>query len=226
MRKVLGLLLAGGMLVGAVAAAHAATPVKVFTDAAGDAGNQDSGVPGFDQVGFDLVGGSIVKNGANLDFTVTEAAMPPNGALPEGFRFLWDFGVNGTEYRVTVKSADIGKPNPVNQEDTDRVGKVDPTGFYRLEGKCSSDATLPVTMINCHTLGYLTGKFDAASKSFTFSVPMAAVGAKTGSLITAGAGDGAQICSICWVTHAGERSLNTSIIDSAAQSVSYKVPRK
>src|SRR3712207_4974597 len=69
-----------------------------------------------------------ILNKTNLDFTVTHADMPPTGSLPEGFRFMWAFAVNGENYRVTAKSAEIGKPNPVDQSGVDQIGKVHPSG--------------------------------------------------------------------------------------------------
>ncbi|HWL65413.1 MAG TPA: hypothetical protein VNP73_05505 [Actinomycetota bacterium] len=224
MRKLLAIALTGGLLVGMLVPAQA-KPAQVFEDIAGDAGNQDSGVPGFDQLGFDLIGGTIERKGANLDFTVLHAAMPPVNQPPEKVRFMWGFAVDGTSYRVTVKSADVGKPNPVAQSDTDRIGKVDPQGFFRLEGDCGSQVVGALQAVHCPTIGYLTGAFDAAAKTISFSVPLKLIKAKPGSVISGGGGDAVSICAICWTTHVGERSLNTTNIDSAAQSGTYKIPK-
>ena len=224
MKKITTLLLALGLVFGA-GAAHAgkAKPVQVWEDAAGDAGNQDSGVPGVDQAGFDLATGSINKVGSNLEFTVTHHAMPPTGTAPEAFRFLWNIMVDGEAYRFTVKSADIGKPDVAGGSGQERVGRVDAQGHFRLEGECVTDSTLPVGFINCPPVAYLDGSWDPANKSFTIVLPLKTVKAKTGSVISFGGS--ANICGICWVTHYAERSLNTTIIDSAGQLVSYKVPK-
>lgn len=223
MKKTLALLLASGLLLGVVAQAGAAPkPVNVFEDPAGDAdAGQGLGqsLPG----GWDLLGGAIAKNGADLEFTVTHADMPPIGSVPEVSRFLWNFTVNGTPYRLTVKSADIGKPDVVGGQTTDRVGQVDVAGHFRLEGECVTDASLPLQRVNCPPLAYLEGSFDPASMSFTVIVPMKEVKAKPGSKIGPGV---ENICTICWVTHVAERSLNNTIIDSAAQSIIYKIPKK
>ena len=225
MKKITTLLLALGLVFGA-GAAHAgkAKPLQVWEDAAGDAGNADSGVPGVDQAGFDLAAGTINKVGKNLEFTVTHHAMPASGSAPEAFRFLWNIMVDGDPYRFTVKSVDVGKPDVVGGgTGTERVGRVDTAGHFRLEGECITDSSLPVGMINCPVVGYLDGTWDAANKSFTIVLPMKTVKAKTGSVISFGGS--ANICGICWVTHYAERSLNTTIIDSAGQLVSYKVPK-
>jgi hypothetical protein len=79
--------------------------------------------------------------------------------------------------------------------------------------------------INCSTLGYLKGAWDPGKASFSVQVPMKLVKAKAGSKVAPGSGDVIAICSICWVTHAAERSLNSTIIDGAAQTKVYKVPR-
>ena len=225
MRKIVNLLLAGALVLGVVGAAQAGAPTKVWEDPAGDADNaQGTGasIPG----GFDLAEGSITKNGANLEFTATHADMLPAGSAPEAFRFLWAFSVNGKNYRLTVKSVDIGKPDALAGQTSERVGRVDATGHFRLEDECVRDSTLPVGFINCPPLEYLEGKWDPASKSFTVIVPMKSVGAKTGSVIAGGTGETASLCQVCWITHYAERSLNTTVIDSAAMAGAYKVPKK
>ena len=222
MRKALALTLALGLLTGAMASAGAAPkPVTVWEDASGDAtlgGQTPQSLPG----GWDLTGATIVKSGANLEFTVTHADMPPVGSLPEASRFLWNISVNGTPYRLTVKSADIGKPDVVGGQTSDRIGRADTAGHFRLEGECAQTPTPAITIINCPPLEYLEGSFDPAGKSFTVIVPLKSIKAKTGSVITQGQD---QICMICWVSHLAERSHSDTIIDTAVQTVSYKVPK-
>ena len=227
MRRLCALLATAAITFALIGPAHAGKPKAVFEDAAGDAGNQDSGVPGADQAGFDLTGGSIAKVGKNLEFTISVAAMPPTGALPEGFRFLWHFNVDGEEYRFTIKSQDIGKPDPVAQTGTERVGRVDMNGQFRLE-QCTIEETPAIQLSQCSAIEYLDGAFDPAAATFTAILPMSLVKAKTGSVITGGTGGASGTgCQICWVPHYAERSLTPhTIIDSAAQSVTYKVPKK
>lgn len=223
MKKALAVVLAAGLLTGLLGTANAAPkPVKVFEDPAGDADvaqGLGQSLPG----GWDLIGGTIAKNGANLEFTVSHADMPPIGTLPEMSRFLWNFTVNGKPYRLTVKSADIGKPDAVGGQTTERVGRADVQGHFRLEGECVTDASLPLNRVNCPPLEYLAGSFDPAAMTFTVVVPMKSVGAKPGSLIAPG---GDNICIVCWVTHVAERSLDNTVIDEAALTGTYKVPKK
>jgi hypothetical protein len=227
MRRIITLALTGCLMWAVAGAASAAKPVTVFQDATGDAGNQDSGVPGADQGGFDLVSGTITKAGSNLEFQVTSAAMPQTGALPEGFRLLWHINVDGEEYRFTVKSADIGKPDAIAQEGTDRIGQVDTDGVFRLE-QCSENPTPAITLVNCKVIAMLDGAFDATAKTITWSLPMKTVKAKTGSLISGGTtASASSACQICWVPHYAERSLTPyTIIDSASMTATYKVPKK
>lgn len=226
MRKLMsliGLIAAVSLLAGS---ASASAPTKVWEDGTGDA-DAGQGVGASLPGGLDLVEGSIARNKKNLEFTATMAdAFPGFGSVPEGVRFLWAFTVDGKNYRLTVKSADIGKPDVPAGQTSERVGRVDTAGHFRLEDECARDSTLPVGMINCPPLEYLEGTFDAASNSFTVVVPMKSIGAKPKSLIAGGAGETASLCQICWISHYAERSLNTTVIDSAAMAAGYKVPKK
>lgn len=218
--KKMALALASLMLVGVIGAAQA-KPVTLWEDVPGDAtmGQAPTSVP----AGFDLVSGAIEKKGADLLFTVTHADMLPIGSGPEAARFIWNFAVDGEPYRFTVKSVDIGKPDVPGGQTTERVGRVDVAGHFRLEGECVT-VTTGIGFINCPPLEYLSGSFDPAAKAFTIILPLASVKAKAGSIIAPG---GDQTCIICWVSHIAERSLSpTTIIDSAFQLVSYKVPKK
>jgi len=227
MKKLFALVLTGSLAFGIAGQALAGKPVQVFEDPAGDAGNDATGaIPGFEQFGFDLTKGEITKVGKNLEFTVTMAAMPQTGSLPEGARFIWHFNSGGEEYRFTIKSQDIGKPDVIAQQGAERIGRVDTAGHFRLE-QCSTDTTLPVTLSQCAAVAYLDGKFDPASKSFTAIVPMTDIKAKTGTLISAGTGAASASCPICWVAHYAERSLTpTTVFDATNQAVVYKVPKK
>jgi hypothetical protein len=230
MKKLISILVAGGLVGSMLGIANAAAtkPVTVFTDAAGDAGNQDSGVPGTDQAGFDLVSGSIVRKGANLEFVVTEAGMPPNGALPEGFRFMWHFSVGGKEFRFSAKSADIGKPDPLSGPNgQERVGQVWLDGVFRLESWVEGATVAVLSTPTYNDLGYLDGKFDPTAKTITVELPMKLVKAKPGQIVAGGTGAAASTaCQICWVPQYAERSLTPhTVIDSAAMSTTYKIPK-
>jgi hypothetical protein len=222
MKKLFSVLLAGGLLFGVVAAASAA-PKVVFTDPSGDAtleAQAPANIPG----GWDITEGAIERKGANLEFTVTHGDMPPVGSMPEATRFLWNFNVGKTPFRLTVKSADLGKPDPFTQTGAERVGSVDVDGHFRLETDCATDpgVGVGVQFVNCPVVGYYDGAFDPATMSFTAVIPMKDLKAKPGAKIVGGA---SNICIICWVSHYAERSLDATIIDSAVQTTVYKVPR-
>jgi hypothetical protein len=224
--KRIAIALSSLLVVALLGPANAAAPTKLWEDPAGDADNAQGlgqSIPG----GFDLVSGEITRTGANLDFTVTMADMPPVGSIPEGFRFLWAFSVNNkVTYRITAKTADIGKPDALGGETDERVGQVDPTGHFRLEGDCKAGETVGVLQpINCKPLAYVEGAFDPATSSLTVTIPMKLLKAKVGSLIGPGAGDATAICAAaaCWVSHAAERSHSDTLIDIAFQELSYKI---
>ncbi|HVL63872.1 MAG TPA: hypothetical protein VM573_01740 [Actinomycetota bacterium] len=230
MRRLIALGAAAALLAAAPAAtaAKAPKPAMVFEDPADDAGNQGTALPGASEGGFDLIKGEIVKKGKNLEFVVTHKTMPSTGTLPEGFRFLWHFTVDGEDYRFTAKSADIGKPDVLAQSGTDRIGQVDTDGHFRLEQCVDEPLPAVLTLINCRPVEYLEGSFDPDAASFTIVLPLALVKAKKGTSIGgAASGAAASGCQICWVPHYAERSLTPhTIIDAAAMSVVYKVPKK
>lgn len=224
MKKIAAVLLAGGMLVGVLGPAGA-KPKPMWEDASGDA-DAGQGAGASIPAGLDLIGGGIEVKGKDLVFSVTHADMPPAGSLPEAARFLWAFAVDGKGYRWTFKSVDIGKPDVAGGQTDERVGRVDAQGHFRLESDCAVEPVGSVNAINCKPVGYYTGTIDAASATVTMSVPLADIGAKPGSVISAAGGNEVQICSICWVSHVAERSLNSTIIDTATWASTYKLPKK
>ncbi|MDQ3646477.1 MAG: hypothetical protein M3345_06010 [Actinomycetota bacterium] len=225
MRKIL-LALTACAVVATLAGATSAAPATLWKDDAGDATVADQ-TPDLGGFGFDLASGQIEKKGADLVFTVTHTAMPASGTLPEGFRFLWAFSVNKVGYRITAKSADIGKPDVLNGQTTERVGRVDAQGHFRLEGECKADEPVGVIQpINCKPLAYVTGTFDPAAKSFSVVIPMKLIKAKPGAVVGPGVGDEIAICTVCWITHTAERSREDTAIDSAIFSSTWKIPRK
>ena len=228
MKRLFAIILAGGLLAGVIGTAEAAKlkQTKVFEDVAGDSGNaeQAQAIPGFDQLGLDLVGGSIATVGKNLRFTVTTAAMPANGFFPEGVRLLWNLNVGGTEYKFTVKSFDIGKPDVVaGGVGQERIGKVYANGVVRLE-ECKEES-VGITLVQCIASLYTEPKFDPAAKTITWEIPLTAVKAKKGTPIAAGtSGHAGTNCPVCFIAHYAERSLSpNTTIDAATISGIHKV---
>ncbi len=219
-------LLAAGALVWSLAGPASAKPFQAWEDASSDAGNQDSAAPGAAEAGFDLTGGSIDKVGKDLVFTVQHASMPASNQPGEAFRFLWHFDVGGKQYRFTVKTLDVGKPDAVAGTGTERVGQVYAQGVARLE-EGYVDASLPLQLSQFEVLEYYEVAFDAAEGTMTWKMPPAALKLKPGSKILPGSGGSTGTgCQICWIPHYAERSLTPqTIIDSAFQSKTYKVPK-
>lgn len=224
MKKTAALLLAGGLLIGVLGPAGA-KPKTMWEDDAGDA-DAGQGLGASVPVGVDLTAGAIELKGKDLVFSVTHADMPPSGSLPEVARFLWAFAVDGKGYRWTFKSADIGKPDVLAGQTDERVGRADVQGHFRLESDCASEVVGALNAINCDPVGYYEGTIDAASATVTMIVPLKDIGAKPGSVIGPAAGNEIAICTICWVSHLAERSLDATIIDSAIMTETYKLPRK
>ena len=230
MRKLMALLLVAGISALPIAGAHAATkaPAPLWTDPAGDAGNDTAGpLPAVDQAGVDLVSGSVTAAKGNITFSVTDAAMPATGSIPEFARLIWGFSIDGHEYRWTVKSQDIGKPDVVGGgTGTDRIGKVYTDGEFRLED-CVDLPTAAITLVQCNPILYADGKFDPATKTISWVLPEKTVKAHAGSVIAPGtAGAAATNCVICWVPHYAERSLTPStIFDSATWGTTYTIKK-
>jgi hypothetical protein len=225
MKKALALVLASGLLFGVVGAASAAQkPVVMFEDPAGDADNAQGlgqSVPG----GFDLTGGTLGVKGKNLEFVVSHVDMPPTGSGPEAFRLMYHFGVGSEQYRFTVKSVDVGKPDVVaGGVGQERIGQVY-QGVARLEQCTEEPAPAVLTLVQCATSVYATALFDSAAGTVTWEIPLGSVKAKKGTLIVGGtSGAAATSCQVCWVPHYAERSLTPqTIIDSAGITGSFKV---
>lgn len=225
MKRAIGILISAACLAASMTSPAGAKLPPMWEDPTGDTEFNGGATPGLDQGGFDLTGGYLVAQGKDLQFSVTHSAMPPNGSLPEGFRFLWAFSVGKVSYRITAKTADLGKPDAVGGTGSDRVGKVDAMGHFRLEGQCEDVDMTAFRAINCQQLAYLEGSFDPASKTLTVLVPMNVIKAKPGTVIGPGGGSEIAICMICWVSHAAERSHQYTVMDYAFMTKTYKIPK-
>lgn len=225
MRRLAALVGVGILFFGIVGQAGASRPRVVLLDAIGDAGNQDSALPQFDTAGFDIVKGTVARRNRALQFRLVHAAMPENGTPAEAFRVLWHLDVDGVEYRLTMKSGDIGKPDAVAQTGTERTGEISTEGHFRLERCSEGDDVGTVTLVNCTAVEYLGGAFDPTTRSVTTQVPLRAIKARAGSVVSQGSGGAADTCPVCWVSHFAERSLTpATVIDSAVMSRRYVVP--
>lgn len=232
MKRLLTLVLVGGLVLGLVGTANAGKSHVLFEDPVGDTGLGfgpavgDHPLPGIDQGGFDLVSGEIARAGKALEFKVTSASMPPTGSLPEGAKFLWHFVVNGKRFRLMIKSQDVGKPNLVTQQGTERIGRVDLEGHFRLErcGLVFEVAGL-VEQGSCDVLGYEDGYFDPAAKSFSATIPLKHIGATTGSVIQADE-ELDWDCPICWANQTAETGVVVTVFDSTDPFAEYRVPSK
>ena len=224
MRKIFAILLAGGMIAGLMGSAHAAkAPAVLFEDPAADANNGGQ-LPASAPGGFDMTQGTVAVKGKDLEFVVHHADMPPVGSMPEAARLLYHIGSGSEQYRFTVKSFDIGKPDVVaGGVGQERIGQVY-QGVARLE-QCSEVAAPNLTLVQCVTSVYAKATFDPAAKTVTWAVPLTALKAKKGTIISGGTSGAASTnCQVCWVPHYAERSLTPhTILDSAAITTTYKI---
>lgn len=215
--------------------AHSAAPkvTTVFTDPANDAGlnpnNNATAIPLMTAGGLDLVKGTVARKGNDLVYSVVLSTSMQNfTSFPEFARLIWQQTVyKGAEYRFTVKSFDIGKPDPVQRDGTDRIGKVYDKGLFRLEQCGDPDTTLPVSFSQCKAIAYLKGSFNAATKTITWTMPLSLIKAKTGTKIMMGTGTlNDTSCDICFIAHYAERSLSPhTVIDNAPTAFKYIVPK-
>ena len=222
MRKTLVSLAATAALVCPLSPGHASPRASLWEDPQGDVAVAGTAVPNATAAGVDLVGGEIARAGPNLEFVV-HVLMEVPWTLPEGSRFMWHFDVGGQTYRLVGKSMHVGKPAEVAGGDAND-GNIETGGHYRLE-RCDS----PVEPLGrCSSVSYGSGPlFDPETDTFTFQVPLVDVGAKTGSVTSGGTGGSSPHgCQICWVLEAAERSPSETILDSATQTTSYRVPKK
>jgi hypothetical protein len=230
--KLAMLVIAGSLVLGLAGDVSAGKATQVFEDPIGDAGIEGgtavgkNPIPGFDRAGFDLVSGEIVRKGSDLEFKVTSAAMPPTGSLPEGATFLWRFEVDGQRFRFTIKSQDVGKPDPLAQEGIDRLGRLDLEGHFRLE-KCRLDGEVAgIGVTRCKLIAFEDGSFDPATKSFAVTIPLGDLEASAGSVIGVDTA-GSPRCQPCWITHLAERTSPPGfILDGTENPISYRIPKR
>jgi hypothetical protein len=157
---------------------------------------------------------------------------PGTGSAGEGFRLVWGIGVDGTQYEMTVKSFDIGKPDVIasamgqDPNGEERVGTVY-QGVARFE-ECGT-ISAGINWSQCTALGYYEATFDPATATVTWTIPLEIMGAKKGTEVVGGSGGRASTgCQICWVAHYAERSLTSAstghtIVDAATQTATFKV---
>ena len=186
----LGAVLVGGLVAGpATTAFGAPKPTAVGTDPSGDWGaNHDAALsPIGNALGMDLVGAEIgMADAKTVNFVIKLNNLPPSGGFPEIPRYTWNFSVDGEHLELDGKFTNFSR------------GTCDPTAGscppprnpglqpFFLRGKCSPLETPAITFTACEELEAIQAKFDAAAKTITIPVSVAALGAKKGSKIAPG----------------------------------------
>jgi len=142
---------------------------------------------------------------------VTDLQVPPPNEI---IRFLWDFKVDGTTFRLQAKSSDIASTMLAD----DPVGALERlTGAFRLRGNCEVIGVLS----NCAHLMWLDGVFDVENNEIRMTVPLnAGVSAfRRGAVISPESGDGDMTASIQVGASNNLTSDNVDVVGS------YTIPR-
>ena len=181
-------LFVGSALPAQAAKAKKAKPVEVGTDPAGDWGaNADPNIaPLGDPLGQDLTSATIALDGDNVNFIIGVNSLPPNGGLPEGTRYTWNFRVGKADLELDGKWTNYTR------------GACDPTAGtcppprdpgqqpFVLRGDCATDNSLPIALTLCQEFALVQAQFDPAEGTITIPVPLEALKAKKGTKILPG----------------------------------------
>ncbi|MGH2753518.1 MAG: hypothetical protein ACRDLB_03725, partial [Actinomycetota bacterium] len=162
-RRILAILAAAGLLVGAIQAGPAGAKggklVVVGTDAADDWGdNVDPTLaPLGDALGQELVEASIQPADAKtLNFNIVVNSLPASGGVPELTRYVWTMTVDGELLQLDGKFTNYSR------------GACDPTagtcppprdpgmGPFSVRGNCTDNQGAAVT---CEEIGSVTATF-------------------------------------------------------------------
>lgn len=163
-------------------------PVVVATDVNNDWGAAaDPTIQPIGQAaGMELVEASIAMADAKtVNFVIKVAALPPNGGVPEGVRYTWDFIVNGESLELDGKWTNYSR------------GACDPTDVqcppprdpgqqpFLIRGECGPHPAAS-NLVVCAELGLVKATFDTAASTITIPVPLELIGAKPGMKIEPG----------------------------------------
>lgn len=230
----LAAVLAASMVMpGAALAKKKAGPLVVGTDPAGDWGAAvDPTIgPAGDALGQDLVGAALEMSadGKAVNFIFQLNSLPPSGGIPEGSRYTWDFTVDGgTQLELDGKFTNYsrGACDPTSGQCDPTTGKMprDP-GLqpFLVRGECHVEALVATNLTVCEELAAVQGVFDAAAKTITVAVPLAAIKAKPGSKIAGAIGTFSAT-----VTAAPSAFVTSSAfpIDGLMTTATFVVPKK
>jgi hypothetical protein len=158
---------------------------QVGTDALGDWGGGGDAAAVGHTLGQDLLSAAIgMPSAETVDFVIGVSFLPSAGGVPEVSRYTWDFEVDKKFFELDGKFTNYSR------------GACDPTSGqcppprdpgpapFLLRGDCApNDANVTI----CKELGRVSARFDAAARTITVPVPVALLGVKPCSKITAGA---------------------------------------
>jgi hypothetical protein len=205
----------------------------VFTDPEGDARVRGHEPP--DKFGLDLVQGRIKWASSAPELITFEATMtsmweengtPLFGSQGEWARLVWHFAVGKHQYRLTMKTRDLGKPDAFSGSGLDRVGQLDAYGHYRLEECTTGTSPIGTDAVFCETIEYLDGFIEVLPATIRTYVPASSIGVRSGSVIKVGTGGLADVgCEVCWVVDVAERADDPEmIVDAADVTRIFRMP--
>ncbi|MFP5353396.1 MAG: hypothetical protein ACLGIB_12645 [Actinomycetota bacterium] len=205
-----------------------AGPAVIATDDKGDWGsNVDPSAgpllgPIGAQLGQDLVEASIAKDGANINFVIKVAGLPPTGGIPEFARYSWDFTVNGDAFGMSGNFTDYarGVCYPAHTNSCPPPDDPGPQPFYVRQGPCTIGSG---GLGECNLVATVKATFDTASGTITIPVPAEAIGAKPGAKI--GPGTNAVFAATIYASPAAVTANVNGPHDTMMSTVTYKVPK-
>lgn len=172
--------------------------------------------------GQDLVEASIAKDGANINFVIKVAGLPPTGGIPEFARYSWDFTVNGEAFGMSGNFTDYARgvcyPAHTNSCPPPKDPGTQP--FYVRQGPCTIGTG---GLGECNLVATAKATFDAAAGTITIPVPAEAIGAKAGSKI--GPGVNSVFAATIYAAPAAVTSNSAGPHDTMTSTVTYKVPK-
>lgn len=159
--------------------AHAAAPVTVGTDDAGDWGADVDTTMGpiGDAIGQDLISAKIQDaGGGTVNFIIGLTSLPATGGIGESPRYLWEMTVNDLPIEIDGKFTNYSR------------GACDPTAKkcppprdpgsapFLIRGDCDTSGNVAV----CKEVGLVHATFDTASATITIPVPFSMLGVTSG----------------------------------------------
>lgn len=202
----------------ALAGTKRGAAVVVATDPMGDWGcNVDCSLAQIGhELGQELLEASLqMADQRTLHFVLRVADLPSIGGVPEGTRYIWDFTVDGRPLQLTGAFSEYlrGTCNPIHQNCPPPRDPGPAPFFIRAPAPSIAGVVFPV-----EELALVHATFDPETDTITIPVPLAAIGARRGSVIGTSRSDNISAAPAAYITI-------TQVQDSMTTTNSFEVPR-